>query len=79
MKFVEVKELPRRTVKKHVIGYITEFMNMNVKIVKVEFNDREYKTVGSAQSSFYKCITNLGFPVKAKIIDHELYLIRKDM
>ena len=79
MKFVEVKELPGRTIKKDLVAYVEEFMSMNVKIAKVDFNDREYRSARSAYSSFHKTSHRLGYPISIRMISNELFLVRNDM
>lgn len=58
---------------------LNEFVNMNVHCVKVTFADDEYSNLKSAQNSIAASAKRFGFPVKATIINKEMYLVRTDM
>lgn len=79
IKFVEVKEIPGSKVKKNVHAYLREFVNMNVKVVKVDFDELDYANAKSAYSSFYKASRYGGYPVTAAMRNGELYLINRDI
>ena len=79
MKFTVVKEVPNRTVKKHLYSILDEVLTMNAKFVKVEFDKNEYKHVGSAQSNLCDAAKRYGFPMRVSVINGELYIIRKDI
>lgn len=80
MKLTVVDKVPeKRCARKNIVGYLDEFMKMNVKVVKVEFNKKEYKQIQGCQSSFSKAIKKNGYPVIATQKNKELYLIRNDM
>lgn len=53
-----------------------EFWEGPERAVKCTFNPGEYANVRSAQASFHHCIKRLGYRVKARILDGELYLIK---
>ena len=78
MKLVKVKEIPSRT-NHNLQSYIAEFMEMNTKVVQVEFAPEEYKTENSAQSSFCQAIARAKAPIKSSVRNGKLYLIRIDM
>lgn len=78
MKLVKVKEMPSRR-NNDVQGYLTEFMQMNVPVVRVDFASKEYKSVHSAAGSFIKAIKRLNIPAKLMIRDGQVYLIRTDI
>ena len=78
MKFVKVKELPKRR-KNSILIFLDEFMTSNIKFAKVEFSEKDYKTPSSCQSAFSKAIKAGGFPIIVKSINKEVYLIRTDM
>ena len=80
MKLTVVKEVPKtRSIRTNVIGYVEEFMKMNVKVVKIDFNEKEYKSPYSCQGSFTKAIKLLGYPITATTRNKEVFLIRNDM
>lgn len=78
MKLVKIKEVPGRR-NNDVQGYLTEFMQMNVPVVRVDFAPKEYKSVYSAAGSFVKAIKRLNIPAKPMIRDGQVYLIRTDI
>ena len=79
MRFVEVEEVPRRNAKKHLQGYLQEFMNMNIKVAKLDFNEREYKSPSIARSVIAIAIKKSGLPSTITKRGDEIYLIRNDM
>lgn len=90
MKFIEVKELPKRIFckpkypyermgKKNLKDYLKEFINMDVKYAKVEFNENDYKTHISAHAALFNAALRHCLPVEVRIINKEVYLIRKDI
>lgn len=78
MKLVEIKEVPSRHNNK-VESYLTEFMQMNTPVVRVELAPAEYVSAYSAANSFRKAIKRLRAPVKSAVRNGQLYLIRTDM
>lgn len=83
MKFVKVESLPesnmRYTPMYKVEARIREFMNMNIKIARVEYKEDEYKNVKTAYQGFKKACKRYAAPVDVRTINKELYLIRRDM
>ena len=79
MKFVKVKELPKKAKKKRVMLFLEEFVASNIKIAKVEFNESDYCSPSSCQSAFRKSALTGGYPVEVKTVDKVVYLIRTDM
>jgi hypothetical protein len=90
MKFVVVDELPKnrrggaKPRFKHeynsVRTYLEEFVNMDVKYVRVEFNEGEYSSLASLRTTLYDAIARTpDMPVKAVLRDGCVYLIRTDM
>lgn len=55
---------------------ITEFWKSPDRAVKCVFNPGEYVNAKSAQASFCHCIKRLGYRMKARILNGELYLIK---
>lgn len=74
-----MKELPARKANcqyKNLKDYIDAFMQMDTNCVYVQFAPYEFLNVYSAQSSFDRAIKIFDVPVKASIINSELYLIK---
>lgn len=81
MKFVEVKELPKKRggERNRIQNFLKEFMNQNVKFVKIEFKDGEYSTWKTADASMRVAVKRSCLPIKVECINEEIYLVRKDM
>lgn len=88
MKFIEVDEYKdiyerRRYYKKgasgRVIKYVEEFMSMNIKAARVEFEDWEYTSSLGCYSAFRQLIFRRQMPIDLKMADGEVYLIRTDI
>lgn len=83
MRFVAVDELPEKTNQKYrtnnLIGYLEEFMKMNTKIVRVDFDLGEYSRIESARQAIYQSIRTHGFPIKLCLRNRVIYLVRKDI
>lgn len=89
MRFVEVKEIPKRRYKTkdahrpeeyhNLKKELESFLKMDVKTAKVILADGEYVSCGSAQNAIVDSIKRFAFPVKACRIDGVLYLERTDM
>ena len=79
MKFVKVKEIPG--VKKYhpLKNRWEEFMAMNVKVVKVDLDEREYKSATVAAGVMQASIKRHGYPITVVRRGNEIYLIRRDM
>ena len=82
MKLIPVKILPSRRANcqyKNIREYISNFMTMNVKNVRVEYMREEFANVYSANGSFVRMIKLFDYPIRTVIINSELYLVRTDM
>ena len=79
MKFTAVKELPSTRKYNPLDVYFKEFMAMNVKIAKVDFEDREYTSLKTAQSTLYNSARNRGYPITVAVRNNEIYFVRRDM
>lgn len=78
MKMVKVKEMPSR-INHDLQGYIAEFMKMNTPIVQVKLAPGEYANMKTAQSCMISAINRAKVPVKTKVRDGKMYLVRTDM
>ena len=55
---------------------LEEFMESDDLAVHVTLLPGEYKKASSAQSSFYRAIQRLRYPVVARVLHKELYLLK---
>ena len=75
MKFVEVNEIPMEKRGRHPLqDMIEEFVNSGIKIVKVDFDKRDYKSLKTCDNSFRVAVKRLGHRVKVMQRNGELYL-----
>ena len=81
MRFVTIKEneVPRGKRMYKLEGELKEFMAMNVKYVKVQFTNIEYKSALTCYSSLAKAIKRYSLPIRAFTYKGKLYLERTDM
>lgn len=84
MKFVEIESIPekgkhRRARCKNLKHLFDEFMNMNVKFAKFEFNDSEYISARSAYDILGPTAKRLGLPISIHERHGELYFERRDI
>lgn len=88
MKLVEVEDI--RQVKRDwsrykavnrtpVKKYLQEFMDMNVKTVRLDFSEDEYLSPTSCHNSFRSSAHYNKFPIDVKMINGEVYLVRWDL
>lgn len=79
MKITKVDALPRkRSCRKDLQGALEEFMNSNAKIVKVEYAEGEYANPISCYGSLHKAIRHSGYAIQVRMINKEIYLIKKN-
>ena len=64
---------------KNLRHWLNNFMRTGERCVMVEFDYGEFANVYSAHSSFKRMIRLYGFPIRATVINSQLYLIRTDM
>lgn len=86
MRFVEVNKVPteylgrgRKDKKRLVDVRLQEFMGMNVKVVRVEYESGEYAYPGSCRTSMYRAVRASGLPIHVIMVDGIVYLERTDM
>lgn len=79
IKFVEVKEIPDKRLRKNVSAYLEEFVNSNVKVAQVSFDKKDYVNANSAQCTFYKAAKRGGYPVTLATRNGELYIINNSI
>jgi hypothetical protein len=86
IRFIPVEELPekmsgkvQRVSAKNCHNYVLEFINMNVKMVRIDFDEGDYSNPGSAYRCFFTSVLKYGDPVDVRIRGDGVYLIRKDI
>ena len=85
MTFVPVDRLPEKgpnapkTPHKKNAEHLKEFLKMNVKYAKMDFGPLEYISTESARASTANLIRWYGLPIKATVINGELYLINLEL
>lgn len=83
MKFVEYKgELPRveRMNNRDTLrSRLVEFMNLNIKIAKIELDENEYKNVKTAAQCIRVAIKRWSLPITAHQIGENIYLINEEL
>ena len=81
MRFVEVNELPEhiRSTKSNFKHRLDEFMAMNIKVARVEFDSSEYNSRESCRGAFVSACKRYSYPIRAVGINGDVYLIRKDL
>lgn len=80
MKFVPVsieRIDSRKRSKKKVMKMVEEFWESDSQAVRVEFNENEYKSIASAQSTFRKAAKALNIGVFAMTRNGVLYLVKE--
>lgn len=76
MKIEFIEELPRRRYRGALTCELLRFLESGKKYAKVD--TRNYKTVQSALASILTTISRNNLPIKARMINGQLYLERKE-
>jgi hypothetical protein len=82
MNFIPVDELPvqrKKRCRKNNGDHLREFLNMKVNYAKMDITDMDYMNVDTAYAATHTMIKFYGFPIKCKMINHELYLINLEL
>lgn len=83
MKFIKVDEVPgvvnMGRINHRLKADWQEFMDMNVKIAKVDLTQYNYKNVITARQVIGKSIQKWGYPIDVFKRKDEIYLVRRDM
>ena len=75
----ELKELRKRHVPGKVHAILVEFMNMDTKVVCLNYGKNEYKSTKNCRETYYQAIKRSGLPIEVHMIKNNVYLIRRDM
>ena len=84
MKFVEYKGDIPSVIKKYdnravLKGKLYEFYNMNIKVAKIDLDDREYSDLKSANLSIARGIKRWGLPLTVHKIGDELFIVNREL
>lgn len=74
MKLIPVESIPKRRSKHHLQDLIEEFVNGNVEIVKVDFNDHDYKSSKVCRSCLGVVAKKSGYHLKVSLRNNEVFL-----
>lgn len=77
MKFVKVNEIPNVKSRSNMKTFLTEFMHMNVKMVRVD--DHGYKSAKVAANCLGVACRRHVLPIDVRLSNGEVYLVRRDM
>ena len=58
---------------------LDEFMRSDALAVRCIMEPREYANASSAQSSYHAAIKRLGYPIAARILNGDMYLIKLEI
>ena len=81
MTFTQVKKYPPRKGTGNmeiVCGYLNEFMKLDIKAVKIAYDQDEYSNSHSAYNCLHRAARKWGFPIRVSICKDEIYFIRTD-
>lgn len=83
MRFIEVGELPEKTIRygtrNDLDNRLKEFMKMNIKIAVLDFNEREYSSSFSAYMSIRTGVSRHCYPIDVYHMAGGVYLVRRDI
>ena len=78
MTFTVVKKLPKSRAKNNLYLFLGNFMSTGSKFAKVDFASMDYCSMESAQNSIREAARRYKYPIKVRMINGEIYLIRTD-
>lgn len=58
---------------------LDEFMRSDAQAVRCVMSEGEYANASSAQSSYHNAIKRLGYPIEARILNGDMYLIKLEI
>lgn len=74
MKLVPVEAVPKRRSRHHLQDLIEEFVTGDAKVVKIDFNDHDYKSSQVCRSCLGVAAKKSGHPIKVSLRDGEVFL-----
>lgn len=80
MRFVEVAKIPQKIrATNHKLEHeLLEFMRMDIKTARVEFDEYEYSSIDSLRVCLKVVCSRIGLPIAVKMNNGEVYLVRSD-
>lgn len=76
MKPVDSIPAPKRCVKHPLQDFIMDFMDLDSRIVLIELEENEYKSVISAEQSFKTAVKRSGYPIKVARRKDKIFLMK---
>lgn len=76
---VDKKEFEKKCEQKKLKYVFMEFINMNVKVAKVNFSEFDYKNMNSAYNNLHKGAIRHRVPVRVTRMGDSIYFVRKDI
>lgn len=76
---VDEKVLEKRCKQKQLKYVFMEFINMNVKVAKIDFNEFDYKSIDSAYNNLHHGAKRHCVPVQVTKIGDSIYFVRTDI
>lgn len=82
MKFIPVEDISNKNrgyrYYRSVTKRLEEFLSMDVKLARIEFDPGEYCSSVSAYSPIQRCIKNNRYPINMFMFEGDIYLQRRD-
>lgn len=81
-RFTPVDEIPEQSHKcsnQNIGDQLRDFMNMNVKMAKMNIDDMSYSHPYSAYTAIRSTISYFGLPINIRFSNGAIYLVRTDM
>jgi hypothetical protein len=75
IKFVEVKAVSRRG-KHHLYDFLDSFMQSDVSIAKVDYNEKDYANANSCYCCMHRAVKQHGFAIKVYLRKGIVYLVK---
>ena len=78
MTFTVIEKLPKSRANNNLYLFLGNFMSTGAKFAKVDFASMDYCSMESAQSSICGAARRYKYPIKVRMINREIYLVRTD-
>lgn len=77
MKLMPVESVPKRRAKHRLQDLIEEFVNSDAKVVKIIFDEDDYKTPKVCRACLGVAVKKSGYSIKVSIRGNEVYLSKE--
>lgn len=74
MKLIPVESVPKRRGKHRLQDMITGFVNSDDKIVRIDFNEHDYKSARICRSCIGSAVKRSGHPIRVSIRGNEVFM-----